>query len=139
MIRDQTVFGISEIKLREKLLRQTEFTLDSTIKICQANELAQQHVQTFRGPAYGAAFEEVEAVNAMTLKGKPWSKFKNNDSKSKTTDKDMFTCKRCGEKHKPRQCSAYGKICAKCKRKKSLRENVSLQEEKCPHSTGRHE
>lgn len=53
----------------------------------------------------------------MTLKGKPWSKFKNNDSKSKTTDKDTFTCKRCGEKYKPRQCPAYEKICAKCKRK----------------------
>ncbi len=33
----------------------------------------------------------------------------------KTNDKEMFTCKRCGEKHRPRQCPAYGKTCAKCK------------------------
>lgn len=29
----------------------------------------------------------------------------------------MFNCKRCGEKHGPRQCPAYGKMCAKCKGK----------------------
>ncbi|KAL3993481.1 complement component 3 [Sarotherodon galilaeus] len=96
MIRDQIVFGTNEKKLREKLLRETELTLESAIKI-------------------RAAQQENEAVNAVSIKRKPWSKFKNNDNKNKTYDNGMFTCKRCGEKHRPKQCPAYGKKCAKCK------------------------
>ncbi|RXN33946.1 Transposon Ty3-I Gag-Pol [Labeo rohita] len=30
-------------------------------------------------------------------------------------EKELFNCKRCGRKHPPKQCPAYGKICAKCK------------------------
>ena len=115
MIRDQIVFGTNEKKLREKLLRETELTLDSAIKICQASELARQHVLTFKEPAHRAAYQEGEAVNALSLKGKPQRKFKNNDSKIKTNDKDLFACKRCGDKHQLRQCPAYGKTCTKCK------------------------
>lgn len=70
MIIDQIVFGTNEKKLREKLLRETEPTLDSAVKICQAGELARQHVLTFTKPAHGAAYQEMEAVNALTLKGK---------------------------------------------------------------------
>lgn len=40
MIRDQIVFGTNEKTLWEKLLRETELTLDSAVKICQASELA---------------------------------------------------------------------------------------------------
>lgn len=85
------------------------------MKICQASELALQYVETFKEPAHGAAYQDAEAVIALTLKGTPQSKFKNKDSKIKTTDKEMFTCKRCGEKHSTRQCPACGKICATCK------------------------
>lgn len=69
------------------------------MKICQASELARQYVQTFKEPSLRAAYQDAEAVNALTLKGKPQGKFKNNDSKIKTTDKEMFTYKRCGEKN----------------------------------------
>lgn len=76
MIRDQIVFGTNEKKLREKILRVTDLTLDSAIKICHASELAQQQVLTFREPAQGAAYQENGAVNAVSVKGKQRSKFK---------------------------------------------------------------
>ncbi len=28
---------------------------------------------------------------------------------------DTFSCKRCGSKHRPKQCPAFGKQCSKCK------------------------
>ncbi|KAF3838071.1 hypothetical protein F7725_009839, partial [Dissostichus mawsoni] len=42
-------------------------------------------------------------------KAKQWKRYrdKNND------DEQSSSCKRCGEKYKPRQCPAYGKMCAK--------------------------
>jgi len=111
MIRDQIVFGTNDKKIREKLLRETELTMESAIKICHASELACQHVLTFNEPAHGAASQHDEGVNAVSIKAKQWKRYrdKNND------DEQSFSCKRCGEKHTPRQCPAYGKMCAKCK------------------------
>lgn len=111
MIIYQIVFGTNEKKLREKLLRETELTLDSAVKICQASELALQHVLTFKKPAHGATCQEMEAVNALTLKGKPRSKFKNNDSKIKTTEREIFTCKRCGEKQTKTMSCLWKNLC----------------------------
>ncbi|GFV31885.1 transposon Tf2-6 polyprotein [Trichonephila clavipes] len=38
---------------------------------------------------------------------------KENQNKSKP----QYNCKKCGRKHKPRECPALGKICAKCQKK----------------------
>ncbi|KAK7933488.1 hypothetical protein WMY93_004384 [Mugilogobius chulae] len=112
MIRDQIVFGTNEKKLREKLLRETELTLESAIRIVQANELAKQHALTLQGATID---QENETVKAVTMKGKTWNKFKQKD-KFKDNDQGQYNCKKCGEKHKPRQCPAFGKTCAKCKK-----------------------
>lgn len=47
MLRDQIVFGVVDRKVRERLLREMELTLEGAIKICQASELSQMHVRTF--------------------------------------------------------------------------------------------
>ncbi|XP_042078199.1 uncharacterized protein LOC121814780 [Haplochromis burtoni] len=49
MIRDQIVFGIKDIKIRERLLREADLTLASAVKVCHASELAIQHAKTFSG------------------------------------------------------------------------------------------
>ncbi|GFY31709.1 uncharacterized protein TNCV_4200201 [Trichonephila clavipes] len=38
---------------------------------------------------------------------------KENQNKPKT----QYDCKNCGRKHKPRDCPAFRKMCAKCKKK----------------------
>lgn len=113
MIRDQIVFGTNEKKLREKLLREAELTLESAIKICQSSELAKQHALTFQAAPSNS---ENEPVNAVTMKRKVMSKFRQKDRK-RENEQTQFSCKKCGETHKPRQCPAFGKTCAKCKKK----------------------
>lgn len=103
MIRDQIVFGTNEKKLREKLLREADLTLESAIKICQANELAKQHALTFQAAPYD---QESESVNVVKMKGKSQFKFKQKD-KNRDDDQTQFDCKKCGETHRPRQCPAY--------------------------------
>lgn len=113
MIRDQIVFGTNEKKLREKMLREADLTLENAIKIGQANELARQHALTFKE---APVEHDAGSVKAVTMKGNSRYKFKNKNSKYKDTDKAKYNCKRCGETHKPKQCPAYGKTCAKCGR-----------------------
>ena len=67
MIRDQIVFGVEDKKLRERLLRETELTLDGAIKICHASELSQMHVKTFSETAsYGTAIVSDNSVCAIS-------------------------------------------------------------------------
>lgn len=68
-------------------MRETDLTLNSAIKICHASELARQQVLTFREPTQGATYQENEAVNAVSVKGKQRSKSKSNDNRNKTSDK----------------------------------------------------
>ena len=103
MIRDQLVFGIQDSKLRERLLRETELTLESAVKICHASELALQHAKTFAGDTTAVAMVSRKTNN------KEVPRQSNQRNKSET-----FNCKRCGTRHAPKQCPAYGKMCHKC-------------------------
>lgn len=109
MIRDQTVFESDDKKIRERLLRETELTLESAIKICHASELAQLHSRTFTGKE-GTTCADSPVVGAVTHKMK-----RQSQKAVPKTGTDSFCCKRCGSKHQPKQCPVYGKQCAKCK------------------------
>lgn len=51
MIRDQIVFGTCDKKLRERLLRKSELTLDRAVELCRSSELARQQVMQFDASA----------------------------------------------------------------------------------------
>lgn len=108
MIRDQIVFGIKDIKIRERLLREADLTLASAVKVCHASELAIQHAKTFSRSPRETDTEStaVAAVNTRQA-GRTYKK-------EQKESKDTFLCKRCGTKHGRKQCPAYGKICKKC-------------------------
>lgn len=112
LIRDQIVFGTKDGKTREKLLRETDLTLETAVKICQASEMAGEHAKTFAEREQGAAAASYlcEAVDAVSIRGKHPAKFKNRNKNDGT-----FSCKRCGSDHKPKQCPAFGKTCSKCR------------------------
>ncbi|XP_030596890.1 uncharacterized protein K02A2.6-like isoform X2 [Archocentrus centrarchus] len=108
MIRDQIVFGVVDKKVRERLLRETELTLEGAIRICQACELSQQHVKTFSEMGATAVSDSVTVGAVSSQSGRRTQPRSDNRS---------FDCKRCGSKHMPKQCPAYGKTCSLCRRK----------------------
>ena len=115
MIRDQIVFGVEDKKLRERLLRETELTLDGAIKICHASELSQMHVKTFSETAsYGTAIVSDNSVCAISRGGK--RRTQQRPAQQQMSE-DTFHCKRCGSQHRPRQCPAFGKQCSNCQGK----------------------
>ncbi|KAG5840903.1 hypothetical protein ANANG_G00193720 [Anguilla anguilla] len=50
----------------------------------------------------------VATVSGQTQKQRAWLAKRQKDS-------ETFNCKRCGTRHAPKQCPAYGKVCNKCK------------------------
>lgn len=108
MIRDQIVFGIDDKKVRERLLRETELTFEGAVKICHASEIALLHSRTFTDK--GSTGADCPVVGAVTHKMK-----RQSQKAVPKTCTDSFCCKRCGSRHLPKQCPAYGKQCAKCK------------------------
>ncbi len=109
MIRDQIVFGIYDTKLRQRLLRETEHTLQEAIKICQASELAQLHVKTF-----GEMMPKSVSSSADAAIGAISFKEKRCTSRAVKQKDCIYNCKRCGTEHQPKQCPAFGKQCVKC-------------------------
>lgn len=114
MIRDQVVFGVEDKKLRERLLRETELTLEVAVRICQVSELSQKQVRKFSEMAAGItehASDDTAAVGAVSYQRR-WN---TRTRPAQRTEDVMYSCKRCGSKHKPRQCPAFGKQCSYCK------------------------
>ncbi|XP_034086217.1 uncharacterized protein LOC117555439 [Gymnodraco acuticeps] len=110
MIRDQIVFGVEDNKVRERLLRETELTCEAAIQICHASELSQMHVRTFSEMAGAANVSDGAAVGAVSSQGK----WRAQTRPTQRSEEGTFSCKRCGSKHKPRQCPAFGKQCSNC-------------------------
>ena len=50
MIRDQILVGINDPKLRERLLRETDLTLEKAIKLCRITEQSQEQLKIFISP-----------------------------------------------------------------------------------------
>lgn len=107
MVRDQIVYGILDKKTRERMLRDDKLTLAEAEKICHASELAQQHAKTFADPSASVVHESAKVAVVR-------NKMKRNDQQKTNKNANAANCKRCGGKHEPMQCPAYGKRCAKC-------------------------
>ncbi|CAL1282270.1 unnamed protein product [Larinioides sclopetarius] len=65
------------------------------------------------------------------------SKFTINIVRGKRKTSQKYECKKCGRKHTPRECPAFGKICTKCKKKnhfaaKCFQSSKNVNEMKVP-------
>jgi len=104
MIRDQIVIGVQDKRVRMQLLKETDLTLERAIKICQASECALAQLKSFSDEKETA---EVDAVRSATERA--MSKKKKNKPSQESRG-----CGKCGNKHAPRKCPAFGKDCRNC-------------------------
>lgn len=109
MIRDQIVIGVLDNKVRMHLLKETDLTLEKAIRICQASESAKAQIKTFSNEGEAV---EVDAVQ----RGRPGTSAGKREPR-KQPQPERGNCERCGLRHAPRQCPAFGKDCRKCGRK----------------------
>ena len=94
MIRDKLVFGIKDLTVKERLLREESLTLQKALDIARASEVSKMQIKEMNE-------QSMHHVNAI-------AKNKGNGPKSVTN------CRYCGSSHAPRACPAYGKECGFC-------------------------
>lgn len=98
MIRDRIVMGVYDKGTQERLLRESDLSLDKAIKFCKAVEASRSQSK---------ALQQEVSINEIFTK----SQFK---TRKQTKDK---VCRYCGLHHEKGKCTAYGKICNKCKKR----------------------
>ena len=97
--------GINDPKLRERLLRETDLTLEKAVKLCRITEQSKEQSKIFISPTTPTG--NIDAVK----KGEPpvdTVKSKNEDSRR------IMKCKFCATSHDRGDCPAYGATCHKC-------------------------
>ena len=105
ILRDRLVFGISDSKVRERLLRESALTLAKTDEICRAAESMSLQMKVF---------EENSSASIHAVKSG------REQAKSSETEKSTYReCWNCGyrHEHKKEACPALGKTCNKCNKR----------------------
>ncbi|XP_041665971.1 uncharacterized protein LOC121524587 [Cheilinus undulatus] len=106
MVRDQIVTGVQDKRVRMHLLKETDLTLEKAIKICKASEGAKAQIKSFCREDETAEVYTVQQTDRQTT-------LKRREPEPKQ-EKETKRCGRCGNKHAPKQCPAFGKDCRKC-------------------------
>ena len=113
LIRDRLVCGISSDSVRRALLKETDLTLAKAVRICQINELTEQHSKALSAPKHVTTASSVDAVQMRSSKFRGKMKYTKPEYSSNIT-----SCKNCGGTHpaKREQCPAFGQQCHNCKK-----------------------
>lgn len=108
LIRDRIICGINNQNIRERLLRETDLTLEKTLNICRAAEHSRQQLKTM----HESSNANIDAVRHKTTReiSRP------TDASRRQVNDQRKPCGNCGFSHRPRSCPAYGKKCDNCSR-----------------------
>ena len=103
LIRDQIMVGINDHKLRERLLRETDLSLEKAIKLCRITEQSKKQSKVFDAPTGQTSSVETVKQTSPTVETE------------ETEDWRMIVkCKFCGSAHNRGNCPAYGVTCYQC-------------------------
>ena len=105
MIRDRIVFGVRDTRLKERLLRESsELTLEKAASIYRAGEASTTQIKEL---------EDTDKTVPVH-----WVRNKFNSRRPKPLRSKLpFNCWKCGTKHQPKSCPAFGRFCFVCKEK----------------------
>ena len=80
MIRDKLVFSLPDARMKERLLRETDLTLDKAVDICRAAEAAKSQSQAMGTGQREAPVQALSRVTATLDKGRAYKGRKPNPS-----------------------------------------------------------
>jgi hypothetical protein len=103
LVRDRIVLGVSDPKLRERLMLSKGLTLAKAVEIAKHWESVKKQQETIQGES-GMNVEAVGQRKYFDKKERP----RGNESF------EQRQCKFCGFQHAPRKCPAYGEDCRSC-------------------------
>ncbi|CAB4006143.1 Hypothetical predicted protein [Paramuricea clavata] len=116
LIKDRVVHGIKSERVRERLLRERELTLDKALKVFQINEKSEEQLKVLND------VQSVKAIGKHNKSGNYRSKLDANrrrDFKHNGGNKQeqVSCCGKCGKSHPAKECPAFSKKCFKCDKK----------------------
>ena len=138
-LRDRIVFGVLDIRVKERLLRESNLNLTKALDICHAAEASKVQMKVMEGDSQQR--HEVNILSkknagkshrrgnnpaeANTVSHKHHTQFyqgRNNPAEVSTVSHkqhaQFYQGRNCGyfaSQHPPRKCPAYGATCSKCK------------------------
>ena len=98
LLRDRLVFGISDNKVRERLLCESALTLKKTDEICRASESSSAQMKEV------GKTDTVSAINTDKKGGR----------QRNAISKQGKACGNCGRNHEIGNCAARGRPCNEC-------------------------
>lgn len=105
ILRDRLIFGIRDGKVRERLLRESQLTLEKTDEICRASESTASQMKEVSGG---------ESVSAFESETKARRRQHKKQDRNKPEEESNKPCGNCGRRHEPGQCFARGRACNTC-------------------------
>ena len=109
----QLVFGIQDDKIRERLCREANLTLEKTDEICRATESMKIVGDTSGQTAVNVIKTKVPQIPA-------YKRSMQSQHNKANTGKPTCGCWNCGQTHDiaiKESCPAYGKECKRCHKK----------------------
>ena len=110
LIRDRIVCGIRNQTIKERLLRESELTLQKTLDICRASEVSPKQVKSLSD----LSSANVDALGKDQRKHNHRGNFRRHNNKPDNGKPPNKSCGNCGRVHEPKSCPAYGKKCNNC-------------------------
>ncbi|XP_045541877.1 uncharacterized protein LOC123723342 [Papilio machaon] len=96
LVKDMIVIGIKDKGVQERLLRESDLTLDQAMQFGRAAEIGKMQVGTLNEK------KEIDTIHKQRVNYRKEKKnYRNN-------------CRKCGNTHEPRKCPAFGKKCVLC-------------------------
>ena len=109
MIRDKLIFSMRDKELKERLLEMDSLTLEHVKDKIIAAETTRKEINQMESDLTEG--KRIEAVRKHRQKSNKIS----FQSRKFSVDKTSYF--NCGNKHAPKSCPAYGKVCFKCHKK----------------------
>ncbi|KAL4719941.1 hypothetical protein ACJJTC_019252 [Scirpophaga incertulas] len=111
LIRDRIVAGIIDSRLRDRLLRETDLTMEKCIMICKSAEIISEQTQRFQTSESVHPVYKKKSLSQKIELGRCTTNKNQNEYRRKS-----FVCSRCGGQHPKMKCPAFNKRCSKCNR-----------------------
>lgn len=120
MITDRLVQGIRDNALRERLLRERKLTLEKVMDQCMTAQLSRAYAEDMQPsrPEVLAMYrrDPPNPQNVPVMQNLAQAEAPMGRQPSQHQSYVGRTCSRCGQRHQPRQCPAFGQQCHNCGR-----------------------
>ena len=117
-LRDRIVFGVEDIRVKERLLRESDLTLEKALDICHAAEASKEQMKEMASDSQCHEMNAIIRSKDMTVNRRKPTRCVINAEASNASNHHSTqggNCAYCGSKHPPCKCPAYGVICSKYK------------------------